>query len=100
MIKVILDQLMLDVNMPLQGWVSNNAQFNQIYELNEERTQSKLGTMWNTVENSLLINKEENLPVEIDNCLPTKCELLPVIASVFNPLLFASLIITKGKILL
>ena len=36
--KVIIEELMTEAYMPLQDWISNNQQFNEIYEVDSNPT--------------------------------------------------------------
>ena len=47
--KVFLDDVMNEASMPLQEWVSNDANFNSLYNVVVPETQSVLGLSWNPI---------------------------------------------------
>ena len=59
--KVTLDKLMLDANMPLQEWVSNNETFNLLYRLPIPVTQNVLGLIWEPHTNILHISTGDKI---------------------------------------
>ena len=59
--KVKLDELMLDANMPLQEWVSNNQTFILLCRLDIPITQNVLGVTWELHTDTLQITPWEKI---------------------------------------
>ena len=59
--KVTLDKLMLDANMRLQEWVSNDDFFNVLYNLNLQETQNDLGLDWEPQRDTLHIASRDKI---------------------------------------
>ena len=59
--KAKLDELILDANMPLQEWVSNDDTFNLFYRLDIPITQNTLGISWEPYTDTLHITPGDKL---------------------------------------
>ena len=59
--KAKLDDLMLDVNMPLQEWVNNINTFNLLYRLDIPITENVLGVSWEPRADTLHITPEDKI---------------------------------------
>ena len=97
--KPQLEELMLQANMPLQEWASNNLTFNQLYRLDVLRTQNVLGIKWEPLVDKLRIAPGEKLMSETPSKL-TKRKVLSLVSSLFDPLGFLSTLVIRGRIFL
>ena len=84
--KPLIDEIMHDAFMPLQGWVSSSCRFNQHFNITESSVQNMLGRKWDTVEDELSLSLSKKFPVNVDEWVPTKRNLLRAVASIFDPL--------------
>ena len=95
--KVKLDSLMLEANMPLQEWVSNNVNFNCLYDLTVQEVQNVLGLDWEPNRDMLRIIPGEKLMNDA-NWQFTKRKILSLISSLFGLLGMLIPLSIKGKI--
>ena len=95
--KVIFDKLMLDANIPLQEWVSNDETFNLLYRLEIPETQNVLGLSWEPHTDMLHITTRDKI-TNVASCKLTKRKVLSLISRVFDPLGLLSPLSIKGKI--
>lgn len=98
--KPLIDKVLLEANMPLQGWASNSSTFNKAFDLEFQEEQNVLGLTWNTHHDSLRIELGKKFPVDVNCWTPTKRSFLSITSSVFDPLGLVSPIIICGKILI
>ena len=91
--------LMLDANMPLQEWVSNNDSFNLLYRLNIPITQNILGVSWEPRADTLHITPGDKLMNTVSGKF-TKQKVLSLISSLFDPHGWLSLMCIRGRIFL
>ena len=97
--KVRLDNVMNQVSMPLQEWVSTNEYFNSLYQLAVPITQNILGISWNPYTYNMNIVVGKKLTHE-DSWRYTKRKVLSLVSSVFDPLGWGSPLTVHGKIFL
>ena len=97
--KVKLDELMLEANMPLQEWVSNNQTFNLLYSLDIPIHRNVLGVTWEPHTDTLQITPGEKIMNETSWKF-TKRKVLSLISSSFDPLGWLSPLSIKGRIFL
>ena len=84
--NICLDNVMNQASMPLQEWVSNNEYFNILYQLAVPITQNVL-----VVGEKLILKESWRF---------TKCNILSLVSSVFDPLGWVSPLTVCGKIFL
>ena len=94
--RIRLDNVMNQASIPLQEWVSNNEYFNFLYQLAVPITQKVLGISWNPYTDNMNIVVGEKLILE-DSWRLTKCKILSLVSSVFNPLGWVSPLTVHGK---
>ena len=63
--KPAIENILMDANMPLQGWISNSEEFNKQFNVNVIASQNMLGMEWNVINDTLQVNKSKKFPVEI-----------------------------------
>ena len=97
--KVTFDNIMLYVNMPQPGWISNNPLFYSVYQAEEEVTQSVLGMKWN-VRRTLHKLKRGNIYQRNSNCQPNKWKIPPGVVSKSNLLGLVNPVTKRVKIFL
>ena len=97
--KAKLDNLMLEANMPLQEWVSNDETFNLLYRLDIPITQGVLGVSWEPHTDTLQITPGDKL-MNATSRKFTKRKVLPLISSLFDPLGWLSPVSIRGRIFL
>ena len=97
--KIRLDNLMNQVSMPLQEWVSNNEYFNFFYQLAVPITQNVLGISWNPHTDNMNIVVGEKFILE-DSWRYTKRKILSLVSRAFDPLGWVSPLTVRGKIFL
>ena len=97
--KAILDDLMLDANMPLQEWVSNSNTFNLLYRLDIPITQNVLGVSWEPRADTLHITPGDKL-MNATSGKFTKRKILSLISSLFDPHGWLSPLSIRGGIFL
>ena len=97
--KICLDNVMNQASMPLQEWVSNNEYSNFLYQLAVPITQNVLGISWNPYTDNMNIVVGEKL-IHEDSWRFTKCKVLSLVSSVFDPLGWVSPLTVRGKIFL
>ena len=85
--------------MPLQEWVSNNEYLNFLYQLAVPITQNVLGISWNPYTDNMNIVVGEKL-IHENSWRYTKCKVLSLVSSVFDPLGWVSPLTVHGKIFL
>ena len=88
---------MLDVNMPLQEWISNDETFNLLYRLETPETQNVLKLDWEPHTDILHIASGDKI-TKTASCRSTKRKVLSLISSVFYLLGLISPLRIKGKI--
>ena len=97
--KVRLDNVMNQASMPLQEWVSNNEHSNSLYQLAVPVTQNVLGISWNPNTDNMNIVVGENL-IHEDSWRYTKCRVLSLVSSIYDPLGWVSPLTVRRKIFL
>ena len=95
--KVRLDNVMNQASMPLQKWVSSNEHFNFLYQLAVPVTQKVLGISWNPNTDNMNIVVGEKL-IHEDSWGYTKCKVLYLVSSIYDPLGWVSPLTVRGKI--
>ena len=94
--KVMLDNVMNLATMPLQEWVSNNDNFNSMYQLAVPVTQNVLGISWNPITDNMNIVVGKKL-VQEDSWRYTKCKVLSLVSRIYDPLGWVSPLTVRGK---
>ena len=97
--KVILNDVMNEASMPLQEWVSNDANFNSLYNVVVPETQSVLGLSWNPITDGMNVVVEDKLDQEA-SWRYTKHSILSLVSSIYDPLGWVSPLIVRGKMFL
>ena len=90
---------MLDTNMPLQEWVSNNETFNLLYRLDIPITQNVLGVIWEPYTDTLQITPGDKVTNKTSWKF-TKRKVLSLMSSLFDPLGWLIPLNIKSKIFL
>ena len=94
--KVVLDNVMNLATMPLQEWASNNDNFNSMYQLAVPVTRNVLGISWNPNTDNMNIVVGEKL-IHEDSWRYTKCKVLSLVSSIYDPLGWVSPLTVRGK---
>ena len=94
--NIRLDNVMNQASMPLQEWVSNNEYFNILYQLAVPITQNVLGISWNPYTDNMNIVVGEKLILK-HSWRFTKCNILSLVSSVFDPLGWVSPLTVCGE---
>ena len=97
--KIILDDVMNETSMPLQEWVSNDANFNSLYNVVVPETQSVLGLSWNPITDSMNVVVGDKLDQEA-SWRYTKRSILSLLSSIYDPLGWLSPLTVHGKMFL
>ena len=97
--KAKLDELMLEANMPLQEWVSNDETFNLLYRLDIPITQNILRISWEPYTDTLQITPGDKL-MNVTSRKFTKRKFYSLISSLFDPLGWLSPLSIRGRIFL
>ena len=97
--KVILDDVMNEASMPLQEWVSNDANFNSLYNVVVPETQSVLGLSWNPITDSMNVVVGDKLDQEV-SWRYTERSILSLVSSIYDPLGWVSPLTVRGKMFL
>ena len=97
--KAKLDELMLEANMPLQEWVSNDETLNLLYRLDIPITQNILEVSWEPCADTLHITPGDKL-MDVANGKFTKRKVLFLISSLFDPLGWLNPLSIRGRIFL
>ena len=97
--KVMLDNVMSEVSMPLQEWVSNDAKFNSLYNIVVPDTQNVLGLSWNPITDNMNVVFGDKLNQEI-SWRYTKRSILSLVSSIYDPLGWVSPLTVHGKMFL
>ena len=94
--KVILDDVMNEASMPLQEWVSNDANFNSLYNVVVPETQSVLGLSWKPITDGMNVVVGDELDQEA-SWRYTKRSILSLGSSIYDPLGWMSPLTVRGK---
>ena len=97
--KSKLDELMLESNMPLQEWVSNDETFNLMYRLDIPITQNILGISWEPYTDTLQITPGDKLMNVTSRKFMIR-KVLSLISNLFDPLSWLSPLSIRGRIFL
>lgn len=101
----VINTILSDASLPLQGWVSNDAIFNENIGVDHETINiydvNVLGLSWNTVNDEISLYPSKK--VGKDECKHhhhqiTKRLTVSVISSVYDPLGLMSPVLIKGKL--
>ena len=92
-----LDELMNEVHMPLQEWVSNSKLFHFMHNTATLATQNILGLEWDPRLDQLQVVPSEKLMNEASWKF-SKCNALALISSLFDPLGLLSPLSIRGRI--
>ena len=99
--KHIVDATLQEAGMPLQGWVSNNHEFNQQFQEDHgDPIQSVLGIAWDTHDDTIHVVSKDWMKERMNEENYTKRRFVSLLSSVFDPLGLISPIIIKGKLIL
>ena len=95
----IINKILIDAGMPLQEWVSNSFEFNNLVGAEElikikQCVFSVLGILWNIASDKITIK-----PCKSNQSVITKRSVLSCVSSVFDPLGLVSPVVILGKIL-
>ena len=60
--KPMIDKVLLDASMPLQGWVSNSETFNDCFELERQQQVNVLGLNWEVSSDTFKLSASKRLP--------------------------------------
>ena len=97
--KIRRDNVMNQVSMPLQEWVSNNEYFNFLDQQAVPITQNVLGISWKPYTDNTNIVVGEKL-IHEDSWRFTKRKVLSLVSSIFDPLGWVSPLTVRGEIFL
>ena len=70
--KPMIDEILLNASMPLQGWVSNSETFNDYFELERQQQVNVLGLNWEVSSDTFKLSTSKRLPENYVNWQPTK----------------------------
>ena len=93
-----INHVLLDANMPLQTWVSNSSQFNELVEADVSNPNVNiLGLIWNIHRDDIHIKYNSKIVISDPHKL-TKRKVVSALSSIFDPLGLISPLLVRGKI--
>ena len=85
-----------EASMPLQEWVSNDANVNSLYNVVVPETQSVLGLSWNPITDGMNVVVGDKLDQEA-SWRYTKRSILSLVSSIYDPLGWLNPLTVRGK---
>ena len=98
--KPLIEEILQDAAMPLQGWISNSSKFNNHFEVEESKLQNVLGIQWDVEKDTFQIVLGKKFPFELEGWKPTKRNFMGALVSVFDPLGLIGPLLVQGKLFL
>ncbi|XP_066947107.1 uncharacterized protein [Macrobrachium rosenbergii] len=95
-----VEQLLDEAKMPLRGWVSNSLAFDQWVGVEEPTEISVLGMLWHRSSDQMCLKPFKGVGELPSNWVPTKCRVLSLLVSNFDPLGLVSPTYVRGKLFL
>ncbi|XP_068229388.1 uncharacterized protein [Palaemon carinicauda] len=87
-------------DMPLKGWASNNLVFDSEKQWSEPVNVNVLGLRWARDVDQLCVKESKRISKLEEAWVPTKCRVLSMLVSIYDPLGLISKLFVRGKLFL